>query len=382
MSTNINISVGDSKLLDQARLQQNASRQAQLEKEANKRLSNEAEINRVNALAAQGKDANGNIITAPGTGPKPLRDEPAAQRSGGIYEVVLVPTSENPTNNYPAQVKNAKVKPVVFVDRGIANNFTATKTSFLVDLDSEPAPVNTLGGTAFKMLQPSNFIPAYGVNAISADFPIDKNATTKKDFTVESWFYMSDTSNPGFSFFHGTDNRLYPYTWGFGSGGNYQGDGGQEIEIRIDKRWQNSVPTEYLISIRVAYPNTVLTYTYNVLTNGSNWTGFGGADTRVLTANANPVLADQTWYHFAWCRKGSTNSLFLDGAKLVDFQDTGGGSTYVPYLNPETPRIVGATAGSGFNDTSTQLINYIADFRLIKKCLYTDNFTPTRFPVA
>lgn len=63
MSTNINISVGDNKLLAQASLQQNASRQAQLEKESNKRLQSKAEINRVNALAAQGKDANGKPLT-------------------------------------------------------------------------------------------------------------------------------------------------------------------------------------------------------------------------------------------------------------------------------------------------------------------------------
>lgn len=63
MSTNINVIVGDSNLLDKARLQQSASRQRQLKKESNQRLSKEAEIERVNALAAQGKDANGNSLT-------------------------------------------------------------------------------------------------------------------------------------------------------------------------------------------------------------------------------------------------------------------------------------------------------------------------------
>lgn len=82
MSTNINISVGDNKLLAQASLQQNASRQAQLEKEANKRLQNEAEINRVNALAAQGKDANGNPVTGTLTQAPQLERRPAANRFG------------------------------------------------------------------------------------------------------------------------------------------------------------------------------------------------------------------------------------------------------------------------------------------------------------
>lgn len=89
MSTNINISVGDNKLLDQARLQQNASRQAQLEKEANKRLKSEAEINRVNALAAQGKDANGNPLSGTRFQVPELERRPAANRFGAEEAITM-----------------------------------------------------------------------------------------------------------------------------------------------------------------------------------------------------------------------------------------------------------------------------------------------------
>jgi hypothetical protein len=78
MSTNINIMVGDKALLDRAKQQQTANRQAQLQKEATLRLEAEATAA---ALANQGRDANGDLITgAPFTQPE-IDRRPAASRS-------------------------------------------------------------------------------------------------------------------------------------------------------------------------------------------------------------------------------------------------------------------------------------------------------------
>jgi hypothetical protein len=82
MSTNINISVGDNKLLDQARLQQNASRQAQLQKEANKRLEAQATDARTKELAALGLDANGSPLTGSRFQVPQIERKPAANRFG------------------------------------------------------------------------------------------------------------------------------------------------------------------------------------------------------------------------------------------------------------------------------------------------------------
>ena len=80
MSTNINITVGDNALLDAAKLQQEANRQAQLNREASKRLEAQATAARTAALATQGRDANGNLITgAPFTQPQ-IERRPAANR--------------------------------------------------------------------------------------------------------------------------------------------------------------------------------------------------------------------------------------------------------------------------------------------------------------
>ena len=82
MSTYINISVGDNKLLEQARQQQAASRQAQLEKEANQRLEAQATEERTKALATKGLDANGNPLLGTSS-PQPEVDRrPAANRQG------------------------------------------------------------------------------------------------------------------------------------------------------------------------------------------------------------------------------------------------------------------------------------------------------------
>lgn len=83
MSININVKVDNKKLLEEVRLQQKASRQAQLEKEANNNLSTEAEINRVNRLAAQGKDANGNPVTTPQSRAPGIGRRPTAYRASG-----------------------------------------------------------------------------------------------------------------------------------------------------------------------------------------------------------------------------------------------------------------------------------------------------------
>jgi hypothetical protein len=83
VSTNINITVGDNALLDAAKLQQQANRQAQLNREASARLEAQATAARTAALATQGRDANGNLITgAPFTQPQ-IERRPAANRLSG-----------------------------------------------------------------------------------------------------------------------------------------------------------------------------------------------------------------------------------------------------------------------------------------------------------
>jgi hypothetical protein len=89
MSTNINITVGDNGLLDRARQQQDASRQAQLNREAATQLEAQAIAARTAAFAAQGRDAGGNLITGTPFRQPQIDRRPAANRQGGttwIYD--------------------------------------------------------------------------------------------------------------------------------------------------------------------------------------------------------------------------------------------------------------------------------------------------------
>jgi hypothetical protein len=86
MSTNINITVGDSGLLDRARQQQGASRHAQLIREASTQLKTQAIAARTTAFAALGFDINGNLITgAHFSQPQIVRIPTGTRRSANTY---------------------------------------------------------------------------------------------------------------------------------------------------------------------------------------------------------------------------------------------------------------------------------------------------------
>ena len=105
MSTSINITVGNEGLLDRAKQQQAAGRQAQLNREASAQLEAEAitalltnaksiasgaafNAARTAAFAAQGRDAQGNLITAPSRIQPYIAPRPAAnRRRKGSYRV-------------------------------------------------------------------------------------------------------------------------------------------------------------------------------------------------------------------------------------------------------------------------------------------------------
>jgi len=87
MSTNINITVGDNALLDRAKQQQAASRQAQLNRENSTRLEAQATAARTAALSAQGRDANGQPLYGVNTTLPEIERRPAAFRGGDKFDI-------------------------------------------------------------------------------------------------------------------------------------------------------------------------------------------------------------------------------------------------------------------------------------------------------
>ena len=89
MSTNINITVGDNALLNRAKQQQAANRQAQLERESATRLEAQANAARTAAFAAQGRDPSGNLIAGTPFRQPQIDRRPAATSRFNGYPVTL-----------------------------------------------------------------------------------------------------------------------------------------------------------------------------------------------------------------------------------------------------------------------------------------------------
>lgn len=144
MSTNINISVGGNKLLDQARLQQNASRRSQLEKEADKRLEDKATKARTKALEGAGLAANGSSLIGPPSTNTELNNRPAASRSKRYYvgEVYSITTGST---------RSGRVSITIVTESGSEYNFTLATTFAYPDTDVKSSTGNeaiTLGDFA------------------------------------------------------------------------------------------------------------------------------------------------------------------------------------------------------------------------------------------
>ena len=119
MSTQINVTVGSGGLSDKARQLQTAARQAQLQKEATLRLEAQATAARTTALAAQGRDADGNLITgAPFTQPQ-IDRRPAANRISNIFRSFYFPT-----------------QPTFDITLGFAANIAQTPIGFMTGVGS------------------------------------------------------------------------------------------------------------------------------------------------------------------------------------------------------------------------------------------------------
>jgi hypothetical protein len=164
MSTNINITVGDSGLLDRARQQQDASRQAQLNREAATQLEAQAIAARTAAFAAQGRDANGNLLTG-GQFTQPQIDRrPAANRSGARTCFVVWYDNESAQVFGPSSA-------VITLDSAIG---TYQTTTHLGQTAFAPAPDGEANGDSHKW---------------NIELP---DELTNSNFTIEAWMRSND----------------------------------------------------------------------------------------------------------------------------------------------------------------------------------------------
>lgn len=138
MSTNINIALGDEALLKRAKQQQNANRQAQLERDSTKSLSQQATASRTAALSAQGKDAAGNPVNGNLTKAPQLERRPAANRFGGGF--VLVPSADYTSFGFEAKTKGIKATTFTNITASAVGSYTA---SFRPEYVATGGPANS-----------------------------------------------------------------------------------------------------------------------------------------------------------------------------------------------------------------------------------------------
>jgi hypothetical protein len=165
MSTNINITVGDSGLLDRARQQQAASRQAQLNREAATQLEAQAIAARTAVFAAQGRDASGNLITGTPFRQPQIDRRPAANRAGD--EIVQIASASRVTQFTQTATADDPLK----IDQGIVYKLKGQvygkRVSSIAEFQGEQgfALVEIFGnpydGIIIRDFRPDEIPPAY-----------------------------------------------------------------------------------------------------------------------------------------------------------------------------------------------------------------------------
>ncbi len=373
MSTNINISVGDNKLLAQARLQQNASRQAQLEKEANKRLQSEAEINRVNALAAQGKDANGNPITGSQVTQPQIERRPAANRFGGPPNFLLVPHQDFILNSISTNTIAAKTK-------GIKNNLF-----FEVEAGGVFVPSGGPGGASFLQAPQATvsdtFYSAYiefplcdntnvldvadsvagRVKVLTSDGVVDATQLKKpvhklKEYTVEAYF-KGDTSFPPIGTVLGRAEIEMSYA-------DYV-----IYATLLYNAFHDVGPTSYLYSLYVqGYDGFEVEIFF-----GSYWLADPSGPNASMPSYGYiwpELLQPDAWYHLALVKTETSQSIYFQGTLIASVL-----TDFSPLANLPDDAIYTASAflESGGNGI---LQLGLSGFRFTPKVLYTGPFTP------
>jgi hypothetical protein len=389
MSTNINITVGGNVLLDVAKQQQAANRQAQLNREASNRLEAQATAARTTALAAQGRDANGNLITgAPLTQPK-IDRRPAANRSDGPPNFLLVPHQDFVSNSVPKNTLAAKTK-------GIKNK------SFFEFLFSDPnfgrigasavfVPSGGPGGAPF--LQTPSGTPEVGFYNAFVQFPVCDNANVLdvvddytapfrvltssgvvepkqinkpvhklKEYTVEAYF-KGDTSYPPIGTVAGRAEIGMNYN-------DYAGGGATVIRALLEyNSFHDFGPSSYLYSLYVlGFDGFEVQIFFN-----SYWLADPDGPNASMPSYGYiwpELLQPNAWYHLALVKTETSQSLYFQGTLIVSV------ATDFSRL-ADLPDEAVYSAYADFESGGVEILRpSLSGFRFTPRVLYTGPFTP------
>ena len=105
---------------------------------------------------------------------------------------------------------------------------------------------------------------------------------------------------------------------------------------------------------------------YTFYTNGSKQVNFGvgGSAGNWVTVTRSTALADNTWYHLAGVKNGSTITFYVDGVSA-------GTTTFVGYADQSRALLI------GWEQDGTYMYGHIDEVRISNSARYTTTFTPS-----
>ncbi len=335
MSTNINITVGGNALLDVAKQQQAANRQAQLNREASNRLEAQATAARTTALAAQGRDDNGNLITG-ALFTQPLIDRrPVANRAG--EEFFLLRPIAGPTDGAIPLISNKLPKEI----------FTGNPVTF-------SATAGPSGSPALQAIAPVDGFNYVSLTNVLPATPVSKYANRPlTDYTLQLFVRLGET--------YVTNQRDVNFDLRL-KGVSVVNDINYTFDIymfaNLDTTAGDSYPaSSFEFSESSNFAGTTVIYEGNA----------------VNLASSNPKVAPGIWNHLAISKKDTVLYAFLNGQLLATAFSTLPASSF---LRPTAGFFTELSFGQTQERTLPGQTVSIHGLRFDTKCLYTANFTP------
>jgi hypothetical protein len=377
VSTQINVTVGSGGLSDKAKQLQAAARQAQLEKERTAQIEEDSTEQRNARLAANGQAPDGSALYGVASQLPVIERRPAANRRG-VYELILRPDIEDPLLNYPARIKNAKNKPVIFQDYLYALQLQNSSTS----LADGPFLGSNSIETRFDESGPAS--PRGLLPIQNADFNVNSEATVPADFTLEFWFYIGPALPPTTTAYR-VSGATYNLSGMSHRNSSFLVNSGHRLTILETRTGDPADTTPGSYSIDLEYIGQsfnyssagdgirILRYSHNFLTDSSSITDNDGS-----MIPASYIELHETWHHFAISQKSGQIKVFLDGVDKSENLVSDG----APVVFNDFAWLQPAGSCSSFRSTPSpevRLSTYsrIADFRFIKKALYAESFEPS-----
>jgi hypothetical protein len=376
MSTNINIALGDEALFNRAKQQQNASRQAQLEKEAAQRLETQATSERTKALTAQGKDAAGNAINGSLTKTPQLERRPAANRISGDG-FVLVPSADYTSFGFEAKTIGIKNTKFTNVTAGATGDYTEF---FRPEYVATGGPANASYLRAQLTIPGSTYIDSLtylacdtpGVQGIRFSDPIRVLTTggevipqqIKKplhkltSYTVEC--YLQAAANGPVSGFNSVQSET-------------------QFDVIV---YSEPASTRLVRGFLIFNANGVNANTFRLELRGADqalnanvYFGYDSPDKPEGTYIWPTRLEFGGWYHVAYVRNNNVESFYFEGT-LIKTQTSD--LSFVSNIPKEalTQVFLDFTYGEAFPSGNPILQPGLHGFRFTDKALYNTDFVP------